>query len=203
MLRLELVQDITESFSEVITELEGLRIAINDKNFIPDKPYNFGGTKSGVEFRFSVFPDSVSFKLINDSFVYIIYLYYDYITENTIVYTDDLNIQIECGRRTSSSVISLVGSAGAEKYDHQMDYPIQEEQYFQYLSVLDLAPETFYDKVMNYYSTDYLTGIHLNSAKESECEEPIQNLISDPKLVKSITDGMKLVIGTFRSLKKL
>lgn len=201
MERYDLIREIPKKFGAVFQELSSLRTALanrDDETVFAD----FGGNVGQYGFRFKVFTDSVAFLLKDESCVYYVHMYYNTSTENVLVYSDPYNIQIEYGNVADRSMVRLIdvyddGQRGVER---SMQMPIQEGEYFQLLTVQELAEEEFYNELVQ-EDLDYLIGVQVNDKKDTE--RTLGNLIDDAESIRRITSNMQLLIGTYRGKNKI
>ena len=201
MERYDLIREVPKHFGEVFQSLSDLRTALaasDAEEIVAD----FGGSVGSYGFRFKVFSDSVAFLLKDDSCVYYMHMYFNNATENVLVYSDPVNVQIEYGNVADRSIIRLIDldEDGRRGVERSMQYPIQEGEYFQLLTVQELAEEEFYDELVNDVR-DYLIAIQVNDRNGTV--RTLGNIFSEPDTIKRITSNMQLLIGTYRGKNKV
>lgn len=201
MERYDLIREVPKHFGEVFQSLSDLRTALAARD-AEEIVADFGGSVGSYGFRFKVFSDSVAFLLKDDSCVYYMHMYFNNATQNVLVYSDPVNVQIEYGNVADRSIIRLIdldedGRRGVERY---MQYPIQEGEYFQLLTVQELAEEEFYDELAQDVR-DYLIAVQVND--KDGTTRTLGNIFNEPDTIKRITSNMQLLIGTYRGKNKV
>lgn len=201
MERYDLIREVPKHFGEVFQELSDLRTVLALK-YDGAVSADFGGTVGLYDFRFKVFSDSVAFLLKDDSCVYYMHMYYNNATENVLVYSDPYNVQIEYGNVVDRSIIRLIEvyEDGLRGVERSMQYPIQEGEYFQLLTVQELAEEEFYNELVHDVR-DYMIAVQTNDKEGTT--RTLGNIFSDPDTISRITTNMKLLIGTYRGKNKV
>lgn len=194
----ELINGLQQVFDPIFQTMSDLRTAIIKKN-IEISTVDFGGRVCGMyDYRFTVYRDCISFVLFDDSCTYTFHIHFDSSAETVISYSDSSYIHIVYGNISDRSTIRLIDrvDGNTTSIERSMDFPIHESQYFQLLTVQELASEEFYNELVN-TSTDYMIGVHLSYNTGSDIT--LGNIINDNIAIYSIISDTKMRIRAYRT----
>ena len=150
-----LLKEFHEKYSEVIELADTFRDAIVKKG--SHKPCDMGASSGNISARFVVHNTGVSVKLYSNNFLFIYdSLFEPYLFEPNFISTVYGSGVLFGNPKTNDKMI-LVG----DSFEQELSYPIEEEEYFQYLTIAELSSEEVYQYFMD-IDTAHVCDIRLN-----------------------------------------
>lgn len=186
-----LLKEFHENYREFISLADSIRDKLVQKE--SHNSCNMGGSCGLYNARFKVHPnDCVVVNLCNNNFSLDYYSFFDtsFTSRNTF-YNDDVAVEIEFGNPEITDSLKLVG----RNFIREMHYPIQEEQYFQYLSAAELSPEEVYQYFME---LDVSHACDLQLHTQHNGFEEFAELLKDKNTMKNLFTQIELVSVAYR-----
>lgn len=196
MTYIELLKNFYEDFSPLVHEMDAIRNNIHNKGTY--KTNNMGGRLSSVYYRFEVDSQFVLFSVRDDETM--ICLEYRVCIENddrrnTTTFLDtetSAQINFGYGNEKNDFVININGEFKV------LQYPIQEEEYFQRLTQKELQNPELYEYFIEQNKNSECTLISTVQPRSNYDE--IYSVLK-PK-IKKIIDDLNLVIHAYKSTIK-
>lgn len=188
----ELLKEFHEKYYDFISVAETFRTAlVNRKSESLHKECNMGGKTGDYSVRFKVHNDCVAVQVNSSLFSLTYYSMFKSLTGKNVFFSTDRNSEIEFGNPEFKDAFKICG----ENFDRDMMYPIQEEQYFQYLTAAPLNNEEVYKYFID-IETDHTCDIQLFT-EENGLEDFI-NVMQNDKVMKELKRQLDLVSAAYR-----
>ncbi|AMM43621.1 hypothetical protein FDG95_gp056 [Pectobacterium phage vB_PcaM_CBB] len=188
----ELLKEFHEKYYDFISVAETFRTAlVNRKSESPHKTCDMGGTCGDYSARFKVYDDSVAIKINGNDFSFTYYAMFDSLTGKNVFFGIDSTSEIEFGKPEINNAFHICG----ENIDREMQYPIQEDQYFQFLTIAPLSNEEVYKYFMD-IDIDHTCDIQLIT--QDNGVQDFRDLMQNGSVMKELKRHLDLVSAAYR-----
>lgn len=194
----ELLKEFHEKYPEFINLVEKFRNAILKKSPTNVNSCDMGTSIGEYSIRFKVNNnDHVCIQLCNNDFSLNYYsMFNDDINDKTIFYGTDFNAQIVFGNQINKEEFIICN----DQFNKTMQYPITEEEYFQYSIAVPLCNEDVYEYFMNTRS-EHPCDIQITSQGNGLHE--LKELLENTKMMNSLRQDIELICTAYKKTNGL
>lgn len=186
----ELLKKFHETNSDIIDYINGISTKLSQKESYSD--CDMGSKYSGYGSRFIVRNGYTSLEFTGNKFRFQYYSIFDIDNEYNKFYSADNAAEVLFGTTECPDVFQISNSNAARF----MNYPIQEDQFFQCMTLFDLSSENVY-QYFNDLKVPHISDIRITVLDDDGFED-FRNMINDEGLMKNLKNNIFLVSAAYK-----